>query len=628
MTNKLNAGLIKELSAAAKSKFTGAVIVQSKDSALTGRIFFYDGGVYAAQVDGYYPRVVARMAASGLIDLNREEHLRQHFGGNLLDPEIGAYAVQQEWLGVDALSAFHQEYLLATIGALASLPRIKVKRHKGETTNLFCTVPLPWEKVQETLDMRAMRLTNTWIPITPSADPNAVIPHIVNPAALNDISAAEIRTLAAAIDGAANVDAIAWRCGYTRAEAVHLLAMMVAAEAISLAEVAPQPFDPNNLFVPEAAGEVVLGVPMADETVEEVVAMPVEISAAAFGENDPDAQEGVHEVKQAKEKRGLFGRRKKKNDEDEVIDDVDYNVEEWVAPELSDQAVAGYEMGEDPYAVEEFVEDAVEAPFIEVWEDAPVEPIVEDLPVVDDIQVEDVQIEHVDGLLTQWATIADGEKQAVRLQVLMRMVEAAKADVEEKRQALEWAQGELDRAAGDLAGAEEHGRIQQGLREASEQELAALENVRNQAQADLDASIDALVAAQAAVEAKIAEIQAAEAEVERLRALLAQAEATVQWLNGEKVDLDGIVAQAESLKAERVEVLTEASLRAQEFAAGPHAQALEAERVAYENINANRVVVAAATDVRDEKDHALQVAQDVLNETVAEAEAAAARVEQ
>lgn len=625
MTEEMNAGLIKELSGSAKKKFTGAVIVNSKDTSLTGRVYFYEGNIYAVQVDGFYPRIVARMAASGNIDLNREEHLRQHFGGNILDPEIGAYAVQQGWLAVDELSALHQEYLLASLGALVSLPRIQSKRHKSETTNFFCTVPLPWEKVEDTLKMRATRFASTWTPMSKSNNPSAVFPQIVNPATLANLTAFEVRTLGAAIDGQTSVDEIAWRCGFTRAEAVHLLAMMAAEGAVTLSE-GPSPLvDVNNLFVPEAAGAVFTQTVNVESNVESQV--DEKLDPFAFGETNPEAVEKVHEVKEAKKKGGFFGFGKnKKNDElAKKPKEDEYTANEWVVHELSENAVTGYEMSDDPFSeaatsVNEIFDDSFVPGVTPVDEDVE-GPVVE---VFEEFIPEEVFMAQSqnDGFLTQWVTFERGEKRDVRLAVLLRMIESAKSDVKEKELQLNSGQAAVNRAATELDASRKYWLSRQLAREASDVELLTLEAIRDNAKDELDLAARAHNDTSNAVAAKMEEIAEEEVEVVRLREALALVESNIATLRSEKVNLLVIDERSGTVADDKADMLSEASLRISEFRAGHYDQAVEKEALALAEVEEAEIIERQVIDIQHNLEAVFKISQAVLSEATSEIEAA------
>jgi hypothetical protein len=627
MSKEMNAGLIKELSGSAKRKYTGALVVNSKDSSLTGRVYFYDGAVYAVEVDGFYPRIVARMAASGNIDLNREEHLRQHFGGNIVDPEIGAYTVQQGWLAVDELSAMHQEYLLASLGALVSLPHVRTKRHKSETTNLFCTVPLPWEKVEDTLTMRAMRFTNTWATISASDNPAEVIPQIVNPAALASMTAPEVRTLAAAIDGSTNVDEIAWRCGFTRAEAVHLLAMMVVEGAVAPTRGPSHSVDSDNLFVPEAAGVLLSQTVTVEPKIQADNQPPDEHDAFAFGETNPDAVDQVHEVKEVKKKSGFFGFGKgKKNDESvEDLQENEYDADEWVVHELSENAVTGYEMSNDPYAEavasgNEISNDSF------IPGDTPIEEEVEEpvAEVVEEFIPEEIIVNQSqnDGFLTQWVTVEHGNKRDIRLAVLMRMIESAKADVKEKELELISGQAALTRASTELAASQKYWLSRQLAREASDSELLTLEAIRDNAKGELDSAVEAHELTTSAVIAKAEEIIEVGNEAVRLREALASIDSKIAVLEGEKISLLVVDEISGTSEDGKTEMLSEAALRVHEFKSSHHGQAVEKEALARTEVDEAGVVERKAFDIQSNLEVVLKVSQDVLSEATDEINAA------
>jgi hypothetical protein len=319
--------LMQELARSASKQFTGCLTVADKDSPHLGRVYLYQGGIYAVQVEGFLPRVAERMKSAGLLDAAREGKILADFHGSMVDPAIGAYAVEQGWLDVQVLAAFHREFLLSALGAIASWTRVKIKKSKNETTNLFCSNPVPVEQITTALNKRADLFAEKWSQIAPHPDPSRVVPTLVDPSAVPGDAPAEIMTLVAHIDGRTNLDEIAGACGFTRMEAVVLLANgLVPAGAVGFAVGPASPMDPNRLAVPEVVADResastddsettadttphVDGPDSNDEQNPNVPAM-VAVGALGVGIAGSDIASDEAESSEPRTRRGLFGRRK------------------------------------------------------------------------------------------------------------------------------------------------------------------------------------------------------------------------------------------------------------------------------------------------------------------------------
>lgn len=614
-TQRLNDTLLKELAHAGRSKFTGALLITQKKSPLEGHVYFYQGGIYNAQVSGYYPRLVQRLIAAGILDQARFDQLMTHFGGNDKAPEIGAWCVENGWLNVEKLSELHQEYLLAALGALASLPDMKIKKHKGESTPLFNTVPLPVDEVKATLDTRATRYMSTWVPISPHTTPGTTVPSITDRERLeSEFTAPEIHAFAAACDGTITVDQVAWVYGFTRAEAAALLGMLNSAGVVSLAATSAMFVDADNLMVPEAAADLAHPTgPAVEDAIEDTGDEDAALADAAdniptdvFENTDAILDEPAPVVK---EKRGLFGRRRRKNTTDEVDEPATYNVAEWVGT-LSDDGRRGY---------------AAPAPTVD--EDN------ENADDLADVELNDLPAPHApapatpapdgsEGMLARWATFVAGSRRDVRLAVLDRTVNAARTEVEDKRRELETAEANLAQATAVLNAAIEYKTSKAADLATAVAERDRLTAVRTEAQAALDTATEAITVAMLARDEQQHAVTTRTATVAEARAVLADAEAALARQHDELNTAQHLVENAEQTAREKTATRDEAAWREDEHVNGHLAATVHADDDAQNSLNAREFEYNQTLTNRNDTAALVAVAEGVLAETLSEAERA------
>jgi hypothetical protein len=168
-------------------------------------------------------------------------------------------AVEQSWLTADALAGLHQEYLVAGLGAVTVLAKVKIRLRKGESTKDFCTMPLPVEPLFDALRMRAGRLAAGWAAITAEGTPSTVALESRQVAPPADMTLPEFTSLTAAVDGRTSLDEVAYGLGLTRAEAVHMSMLLVRAGVLHVSATPAILRRSDRLLVPEAFGQYVPG---------------------------------------------------------------------------------------------------------------------------------------------------------------------------------------------------------------------------------------------------------------------------------------------------------------------------------------------------------------------------------
>ncbi|MCX6433775.1 MAG: hypothetical protein NTX29_13700, partial [Actinobacteria bacterium] len=250
----LNAHLVRDIENAAKKGFTGALEVTARTNGATARLFLFDGRLYAVGLDNYEPSVLERLTASGAVSAERARSLRADARDGT---PAGVQAVHRGWLAVEALATVHQEYLLASLGAVLTCGKVKVMPQKDLTTDAFCTLPLPVEPLLEAVRVRAQRLATTWPGLSPVGSPATIRLRATGTPTPANLSLPEFAALLSAVDGHRTVDEVAAVGGFTRAEAVHLAGLLAAAGVVAVEAGETSASGSEHLTVPEAFGHVV-----------------------------------------------------------------------------------------------------------------------------------------------------------------------------------------------------------------------------------------------------------------------------------------------------------------------------------------------------------------------------------
>jgi hypothetical protein len=270
----LNARLVKDLESASKKRFTGALEVAVRATTGTARLYFYEGGLYSVWLEGYQPPVLERLLASGAVSAERAHALRGEAGRP--STALGLLAVEHGWLPVETLATVHQEFLLASLGAVLACEKAKAHLRKDLVTGDCCTLPLPVESLLEAVRVRGQRLGATWPALSPVGTPATARLLPTGVAVPAQMALPEFTALRAAVDGDRTLDQVAAVGGFTRAEAVHLAGLLAAAGVISVDTHGPPARAADRLLVPEAFGvePVVVPEPAAIPPVPDPVPAP------------------------------------------------------------------------------------------------------------------------------------------------------------------------------------------------------------------------------------------------------------------------------------------------------------------------------------------------------------------
>lgn len=249
----LNSALEHELLTAAHKSFTGVIEASDRSAHALARLHLYKGGLYSVHLQGYTPPILARLTSSGVLDEHRGDLLLASVGDDPLDVRVGPFVVEQGWMSVEALATVHQEYLLASLGAALLRPKVKVRREEGSTTSSYCTLPVPVAALLDVVRMRVQRLSATWATVTTDWEPGASVLYRTGTPVPSSLAVPEALALAAAVTDGRLLDDLAHELGLTRAEAVHITALLFRAGVLTASSY-PGRIDNDTLPVPEAFG--------------------------------------------------------------------------------------------------------------------------------------------------------------------------------------------------------------------------------------------------------------------------------------------------------------------------------------------------------------------------------------
>jgi hypothetical protein len=189
--------------------------------------------------------------------------------------------VENGLVHVHSVGALHQEYLLAALGAVMELPKVKVKTHKGQTTATLCTMPLTIQALAQTLDLRYSRYVSTAAMLHPEGSPGSLVLEDAGADLPAEVNIPEIRVFRGKVAPGRTIDDIAGASGLTRAEAVHLAWLLVSTGVVSVLGHGTAGVDPHQWTVPEEFGSRALEPMPERKPVAAPVAAPAPAPVAA-----------------------------------------------------------------------------------------------------------------------------------------------------------------------------------------------------------------------------------------------------------------------------------------------------------------------------------------------------------
>ena len=269
------------LTKAAKSSWSGSIEIVDRVHGCTAHVYFHEGGVYSVQADDFRANIAARLVTAGVITPAQADHART------VDSPA-TWLVENGLVDVDSVGALHQEYLLAALGAVMELPKVKIKTHKGQTTATLCTMPLTMQALAQTLDLRHSRYVSTAAMLHPEGSPGSLVLEDAGADLPAEVSIPEIRVFRGKVAPGRTIDDIAGASGLTRAEAVHLAWLLVSTGVVSVLGHGTAGVDPHQWTVPEEFGSRALEPMPERKPVAAPVAAPapapVPATEAAFDE--------------------------------------------------------------------------------------------------------------------------------------------------------------------------------------------------------------------------------------------------------------------------------------------------------------------------------------------------------
>ena len=221
-------------------RLTAAVAVSARDSDSTARTFLFQGRVYAVALEGYEPGLADRMLSAGRITTAQRDELAA-----LARDDVGPVAESRGWISAEDLALLHQEYLLASFGALVSADLTDIAVEDAATTHRLCTLPLDLDPLLDTVAMRAQRTADTWSGLRVWATPATASFQGTGGEVPEALRIPELLALLAELTEPRTLDQAAHALGLTRAEAVQLAAAAMRADVLRavgtprLAEVFP-----------------------------------------------------------------------------------------------------------------------------------------------------------------------------------------------------------------------------------------------------------------------------------------------------------------------------------------------------------------------------------------------------
>lgn len=273
-TRVVNKDVQAALTKAAKSSWSGSVEIVDRVHGCTAHVYFHEGGVYSVQADGFRANIAARLVTAGVITPAQADHART------VDSPA-TWLVENGLVDVDSVGALHQEYLLAALGAVMELPKVKIKTHKGQTTATLCTMPLTMQALAQTLDLRHSRYVSTAAMLHPEGNPGSLVLEDAGADLPAEVNIPEIRVFRGKVAPGRTIDDIAGASGLTRAEAVHLAWLLVSTSVVSVLGHGTAGVDPHQWTAPEEFGSRALEPMPERKPVVAPVAAPAPAPEAA-----------------------------------------------------------------------------------------------------------------------------------------------------------------------------------------------------------------------------------------------------------------------------------------------------------------------------------------------------------
>ena len=250
----LNRRLMREIASAGDKGLTCSVEAVAPKGGGSARFYLYEGGVYAVRLDGYAPRVMDRMRASGDLDAAAGSGWWTRWATTAPIRGPGVTAVEEDWISEDTLAILHREYVVACAGAVLVLPKVRLHLHKGDVTSDYCSLPLEPARLFRVVEGRTRRLNAEWEALSRTGTPSTVSLSRTAQPLPDKLSSPEFSAMLSVIDSTRSVDAVAEEFGMTRFEAVHAATLLAEAGVVVAHADAGVHVPSDRLMVPEHFG--------------------------------------------------------------------------------------------------------------------------------------------------------------------------------------------------------------------------------------------------------------------------------------------------------------------------------------------------------------------------------------
>ncbi|MDP2013390.1 MAG: hypothetical protein Q8L05_04105 [Actinomycetota bacterium] len=238
--------LMRALEEIAAKGATGRLTVRGAAGS-RAHIYAFDGELYAVELEGYQPPVDLRLHSGGHLDRAQLAELVLAEPGS--PAQRARTAATRGWLSIEDLGLVHHEFVLAAFGALLLTQVTSTSFTEGAATGEVCAVPVPIDVLREAAQFRQTRMAEDWSHVTDLQPAEERILQPTTGQLPDDCQLPEFVALFGELDGQKSLAQAAYRCGYTLAEAVHLVS---ALKMRSLLTAGGSTAESEALLVPEA----------------------------------------------------------------------------------------------------------------------------------------------------------------------------------------------------------------------------------------------------------------------------------------------------------------------------------------------------------------------------------------
>lgn len=256
--------LLRALEEIQLNSATGRMTVETARGS-RAHLYLYEGELYAVDLQGYQPPVDKRLQSGALLDSAQVDELTS------ADPtsspaQRARTAAARQWIAVEGLGSIHQEFVLAAFGATLQAQVISTSFFDGSATGDVCALPLPLNVLIDAAAIRQTRLEEDWSLMHGLALPEDCIVRPEGSHLPPDCELPEFITVFRALDGEKSLARVAFDCGYTLAEIVHLVSALTVRGLAVVVGSAEEPA--TQLLVPEGFWRIEALVTSAAESEE------------------------------------------------------------------------------------------------------------------------------------------------------------------------------------------------------------------------------------------------------------------------------------------------------------------------------------------------------------------------